>query len=260
MKLDRHSNLFSSLSGKEDTSSLTHYINKFLSVHPWAGVYEVDDSEYVSPQKQSLADKHFHPSGDCTKCSRLLYLERTMELPQEKIEPRTQAIFKLGAAMHAMIQAWFSEMDKLDGFPNLVGNEVRLFNQELNMGGYIDSIIVMPGQSDETIVEIKSINDRQFQTLSSPKQEHKLQMGCYLMERQAPSGIILYMNKNTCELKEFPIEPMDMMGVLTKWAQVRHAVAKNDPSALGYGCSAGSKEWERCPARDICYRNSKIMI
>lgn len=176
------------------------------------------------------------------------------DIPPEVFEPKTQAIFKVGSALHAMMQAWFSEMDKLDGFPNLVGNEVRLYNEELLMGGYIDSIICMPEDDFETVVELKTINDRQFQMLSAPKKEHTLQMGCYLMERKSPKGIILYINKNTCELKEFPVEPMDMMSVIMRWSRVRHAVEAGDISSLGYGCEAGSKEWERCPARDFCFR------
>lgn len=253
MKVDRFSELFSRLTD-DAPKNLTYYINRFLKVHPYAGVYEVDDSEYISPQKQDRSQKHFHPSGDCSKCARLLYYERTIELPQEEFEPQTQAIFKMGSAIHAMIQAWFAEMDKLDGFPNLVGNEVRIFNEDLLMGGYIDSILRMPGDDFDTIVEIKTINDRQFQSLSAPKADHRLQMGCYLMEMRSPKGVVLYMNKNTCELKEFVVEPIDMMGVISKWAQVRHAVAAGDPTSLGYACTRGSKQWERCPARDICFR------
>lgn len=255
MKVGKSSALFAAISEPQNDGKLIPYINRFLSVHPYAGVYEVDDSPYVSKVK-NRADAHFHPSGDCMKCARLLYFERdeSVELVDTSPDPHLQAIFKTGSAVHAMLQAWFAEMDKIDGFPSLVGNEVRIHDEEWNIGGYIDSILVMPGDDEETIIEIKTINSHQFATLAAPKSEHRMQMGCYLMVRSAQKGIVLYMNKDTSEFKEFAVGPMDMMNVLMKWSQVRHAVANGDPSPLGYGCKMGSREWERCPARSFCFR------
>lgn len=254
MKVGKTSALFAALAAG-GSKGIIPYIDKFLSVHPHAGVYEVDDRPYTSTAK-SRAEKHFHPSGDCLKCARLLYYERdeSVELAEQAIEPRLQSIFKIGSSLHAMVQAWFAEMDGLDGFPDLVGNEVRIHDKELNVGGYIDSILRMPGEDFETVVEIKTINSHQFSMLSGPKPEHRMQVGCYLMERDSPRGIVLYLNKDTGEFKEFAVEPMDMMNVVMKWSQVRHALANGDPSVLGYGCKQGSREWERCPARHLCFR------
>ena len=54
-------------------------------------------------------------------------------------------------------------------------------------------------------------------------------------------------------MKEFKVEPMDLTNVLTRWSNVRRAVASGSPVGLAYGCKPGSREWERCPARDVCF-------
>lgn len=258
MRINSSSALFDVLKGMSEQSSdgrIIPYIDRFLTVHPYAGIYQVDDSQYQSSESDPRK-KHFHPSGDCLKCQMLLYYERMCpdRLEPEVISPRLQRIFKTGTAMHSMIQSWFAAMSELDGFPTLVGNEVRVRNKDWNIGGYIDSVVKMPGSEDPVCIEIKTINTTMFKALSAPKPEHRLQVGCYIMELDSPYGIVLYIDKNTCDMKEFRVESMDMMGILSKWSEVRLAVDAEDPSKLMFGCKPGSKEWEKCPARHICHR------
>lgn len=258
MKISKTSALFSALTSASGSSEeILPYIKRFLTIHPYAGLYEVDDRPYQS----KVADpkkRHFHPSSDCMKCARLLYFERMKpdKLESEVIEPRLQTIFKIGSALHAMIQAWFVEMSGLEGFPTCVENEQRIHDEDWNIGGYIDSVVKFPGSDDEIPIEIKTMNSYRFKSLSAPLPEHKMQVGCYIMEKNAPFGIVLYVNKDDGEMKEFRVEPLDMMNVLMKWSHVRHAVANGDPSPLGFGCKKGSREWERCPARGFCFRCS----
>lgn len=259
MKIKRGSALFSAItSGEGGEGEILPYINKFLVMSPHAGLYEVDDRPYKTKEADPRK-RHFHPSGDCMKCARLLYFERAESsmLEQEMIGPKLQTIFKIGSSLHAMVQAWLMAMNGLDGFPVCVENEQRIHDEEWNIGGYIDSVVKFPDSDDEIPLEIKTINSYGFKNLSAPKPEHKLQVGCYIMEKNAPFGILLYVNKDDGEMKEFRVEPLDMMNVLMKWSQVRHAVANNDPSPLGFGCKKGSREWERCPARNFCFRRVK---
>ena len=256
MKIGKGSALFSALSASDmPDDRIIPYIEKFLTVHPHAGVYEVDDRPYVSKEADP-ARRHFHPSGDCMKCARLLYFERARpdDLEEEVIEPRLQAIFKTGSALHAMVQAWFAEMGRLDGFPDCVGSEVRIHDEGWNIGGYIDAVVRFPGADCDVPIEIKTISSYGFKSLTAPKPEHRLQVGCYIMERRSPFGIVLYINKDTCEMKEFRVEPLDMMNVLMKWSSVMHAVMDRNPAPLGFGCKPGSREWERCPARNFCFK------
>lgn len=255
MKIDKKSSLFQLVNGVEQppTDSVLWYINRFLAVHPYAGVYTVEDTEHVSRTKD-VRKKNFYPSGDTMKCERLLYWERDPEyapLLQEKPDPHLQCIFKVGSALHAMIQAWFWAWNGLDGFPRCVQNEMPLLDEGLHIGGYIDSVLIFPGTSFKIPIEIKTTNSNTFNRLSSPLAYHKLQVGCYIMELDAPFGIVLYINKDTQEFKEFKVEPFDMSPVLRRWGNVRAAVDAQDMSRLEYGCSS-LKQWEKCPAHSWC--------
>lgn len=231
------------------------YIDKWMTVHPYAGVYEVDDSEHVTTSV-GRADRHFHPSGDCLKCERLLYFERdeSCRIMDDAPEPRLQRIFKTGSALHAMVQSWFASWDGVDGFPRFVGNEVRVDDKRLNIGGYIDSVLRFPDSDHDTIIEIKTINTNSFQRLSEPLVAHKMQVGCYMASTGIPEAIVLYVDKNTSDLREFVVEPFDMADVFVKWGRVMMAVASGSPDGLQFSCKPGSKDWERCPARMVCHR------
>lgn len=258
MKLKQNDALMVALGlSRQPDDEIVPYIDRWLVEHGNAGLYEVDDRPY----NRSVADvrkTHFHPSGDCLKCPRLLYLERDPEHVsevQEDFGPKTLRIFKMGDAVHAMIQAWFAAMDSVEGYPDLVGNEYRFVDEKYNVGGFIDSVVKFPGSDAPVAIEIKSIGDYQFKLLKSPKAAHKMQVGTYIMELDAPFGIVLYMNKNTSEMKEFRVDPVDMMPVLSKWSRVRLAIEAGDITQLECGCRVGDGDdvtFKRCPAKDIC--------
>ena len=172
--------LMGALSGRRCGSEIVPYIDRFLSTHPYAGTYQVDDEPRKPKRKE-----HFHPSGDCLKCERLLYFEMVGEPVEERIEPRLQAIFKVGSALHAMIQAWLEEMGRLreagdDTWPEFLGSEVRIDYPEMNMGAYMDAVVRFPEDEQPTVIEIKTISSGAFASLAGPKPEHRQQVGCYL--------------------------------------------------------------------------------
>lgn len=256
MKVSSKSSLFDALEIKttENTGQIIPYIRKFLSIHPYAGKYVVNDDMYVS-SVVDVTKRHFHPSSDCLKCPRLMYWERHPDYAdrlEEEVSADLQSIFKMGDAVHAMIQAWFMAMNELDGFPRCIENEQRIDDKEWNIGGFIDSILQFPNIEGDIPIEIKSINDFAFGRLNEPLPAHKWQIGCYIMEKESPFGIVLYYNKNTSAMKEFRVEPMDMMPVLMNWSRVRQAVAEQNIDMLEHGCKIGSKDWEKCPAHRWC--------
>ena len=261
MKITKSSNLFDAIKPLPD-DRIIPYIEKWLVTSPNAGLYQVDDRPYKT-RNPDRATMNFHPSGDCLKCERLLYYERDVnaQLVDSPPDAGLQAIFKMGDATHAMIQAWFAAMSELTGFPQLVENEMRIEGgcfEPYGVGGYIDSVIRFPGSDAPIAIEIKSINDYGFNRLNGPKPEHRLQVGCYIAYLESPFGIVLYYNKNTSAMKEFRVEPVDLSNVLMRWANVRVAVASGSPDGLAYGCSRGTKPndktFEWCSAKDICAR------
>ena len=258
MKISKKSNLFDAVKPLPN-DQIIPYINKWLVTSPNAGLYEVDDRPHVT-KNPDRATKNFYPSGDCLKCERLLYYERDVNTPtmEEAIDAKLQSIFKIGSATHAMIQAWFAAMSELPGYPQLVENEMRVEGgcfDGYGVGGYIDSVVKFPGSDQPIPIEIKSISDYGFQKLNGPKPEHRLQVGCYIAYLEAPFGIVLYYNKNDSSMTEFKVEPVDLSNVLMRWSKVRHAIANGSMDGLICKCKIGeSKDWEWCPAKDICMR------
>lgn len=257
MKLKQDDALMSVLGlARQPEDEVIPYLDRWIREHGSAGLYEVDDRPHVSSAKD-VKHRHFHPSGDCLKCPRLMYFERDPELASEVEEDfpaKTLRIFKLGSNVHAMIQAWFAAMSPLEGYPDLVANERYFLDEQHNIAGFIDTVVRFPGSDDEVPIEHKSISNYQFSTLRGPKAAHRLQVGCYIMELGSPFGIVLYFNKDTAELKEYRVDPVDMMPTLMKWSRVRLAVEAGDISQLEWGCTCkdDDRTFKWCPAKDIC--------
>lgn len=254
MRLTKGDRLLSLLNGGAPGGTrLIPYIEAFVEGGGNADVYEVDDRPHApNPDRRHM---HYHPSGDCLKCMRLLYYERDpkTELPEEPPDLKRDLIFKTGDALHAMLQALLRRMGEREGYPSFSGAEVRVVDGSINAGGYIDAMVRFPGEDFDTVVELKTINDRNFQLLKGPKAEHAMQVGMYLAMTGLPRGIVLYINKNTCELKEFQVEPQDMQFVLMRWQAVEEALREGSPDSLGYGCERGDRTCEWCRAKGICY-------
>lgn len=101
------------------------------------------------------------------RCNRANYYMR-IQLPHDgTIDPRTQRIFNNGDHVHIRLQGYLEEMGML------ICDELPLINEEYNIQGHTDGFLDL---GDEVaILEIKSINDNQFQQLKDAKPEHKEQ-------------------------------------------------------------------------------------
>ena len=74
---------------------------------------------------------------------------------------------------HERIQNYLLEMNLL------ICDEVPLLNEEYNIQGHTDGFLDLP-EDEVAILEIKSINDNQFNQLKDAKEEHKKQGLIYL--------------------------------------------------------------------------------
>jgi len=86
---------------------------------------------------------------------------------------------------------------------HVVASEVNIDPQEI-ISGRADAII-----SDGEklyVLDIKSMNSMIFKSLSEPKEENVDQIQLYLYYFKAPKGILLYVNKDNLELKEYIID------------------------------------------------------
>ncbi len=108
-------------------------------------------------------------AGDCNRAN---YYSRTGVEADELLKPRTVRIFDNGTKVHERLQGYMLDMGLL------VMDEVPLINDEYNIQGHTDGYLDL---GDEiAILEIKSINDAQFNQLKDAKEEHKCQGLIYL--------------------------------------------------------------------------------
>ena len=106
------------------------------------------------------------------RCNRANYYMRKQYDNDGTIDPRTQRIFDNGTYTHERLQSYLIDMELLHM------DEVPLINDEYNIQGHTDGFLNL---GDEIgILEIKSINDNQFNQLKDAKEEHKKQGLIYL--------------------------------------------------------------------------------
>lgn len=145
-------------------------------------------------------------------CPRENYYKRS-GLPQKPFSPRTINIFDNGHAVHDRIQKTGKRMG------NLIMDEVPLINEEYNIQGHTDGIVIMDDLKalrvneklknedydlgiipNVKVLEIKSINDMGFNNLIEPLEKHKAQGTTYsfcLEQRR------LYLRKRYSTIKEY---------------------------------------------------------
>jgi CRISPR/Cas system-associated exonuclease Cas4 (RecB family) len=115
------------------------------------------------------------------------------------MEPRILMMFDHGDHIHQLI------MKPLLGIRGVqvVAAEVNIPPQEL-ITGRADAIL--SDGKELYVLDIKSINGQIFKSLNEPKEEHINQIQLYLHFFKQKKGILLYVNKDTQELREFPID------------------------------------------------------
>lgn len=154
---------------------------------------EIIDKFYLDKQKDRKQE-HFYIS-DAGKCSRQIFF-KFKNAPKKEMEARILRIFDHGDDIHKLImKPLFGTRDA-----HVVASEVDIPSQEI-ISGRADAII-----SDGVqlyVLDIKSINTGQFRSLIGPKEEHINQTQLYLHYFKVKKGILLYVNKDNQELKEF---------------------------------------------------------
>lgn len=106
-------------------------------------------------------------------CLRANYYMRTQAEGDGSIDPRTQRIFDNGTHVHLRLQGYLIEMGLL------MMDEVPVLEPRLNIQGHTDGLLDL-SDDEVAVLEIKSINDNQFQQLKDAKDEHKKQGLIYL--------------------------------------------------------------------------------
>jgi len=201
-------------------------------------------NKFYSNQRKDKAQHHFYIS-DAGKCGRAIFF-RFKKAPGEEIEPRVLRLFDHGDSIHRLIMKPLLSMREI----HVIASEVDIPPQEL-IRGRADAIV--SDGKELYVLDIKSINSMLFKNLAQPKEEHIDQIQLYLHYLDPKKGILLYVNKDTQELKEFLVtyNPKRVQSLLKILYDLKKKINSNIipprlPSWPDYW------ECKYCPFKEIC--------
>lgn len=156
---------------------------------------ELIDKFYLDKQKEKEQSRFY--ITDAGKCPRAVFF-KFKNAPRAEIEAKILRMFDHGDQVHQLIMRPLLSIKEI----HVVASEVNIGPQEL-ISGRADAIL--SDGKDLYVLDIKSMNSMVFKNLVEPKEDNVNQIQLYLHFFKIPRGILLYVNKDTLELKEFLI-------------------------------------------------------
>jgi len=155
---------------------------------------EIIDKFYLEKQKQRKAQTDFYIS-EAGKCPRQIFF-KLKNAPAKDLEANMLRLFDHGEHMHQLIMKSLISTRDI----HVVASEVDIAPQEL-CHGRADAII--SDGKELYVLDIKSMNSMVFKNLVEPKPENIDQIQLYLHYFNIKKGILLYVDKDRLDLKEF---------------------------------------------------------
>ena len=152
------------------------------------------DKFYLDARKEK-EQNHFYIT-DAGKCGRAVFF-KFKNAPKKQMDARMLRLFERGDYIQMQM------LNVLFGMGVVRASEINIPPQEL-ISGRADAIITL--DNELYVVDFKSMNSMIFRNLYAPKEENINQIQLYLHFFKIPKGILLYVNKDTLELKDFLVE------------------------------------------------------
>jgi CRISPR-associated protein Cas4 len=202
---------------------------------------ELIDQFYLENQRNKEQTRFY--ITDAGKCPRAVFF-RFKNAPREPVEARIMRIFEHGEHIHRNI---FNILYRLKLG---VTTEIPIPSQEI-ISGRADAILCVGNEN--YVLDIKSINSMIFRNLSAPKEENIYQLQLYLHYFDIKKGILLYIDKDQQEIKEFLVEYDQTLckGLLDKFYALKADIETNKtPQRL----PDYPRNWQcnYCQFKDIC--------
>lgn len=180
---------------------------------------ELIDKFYLDRQKDK-EQRHFYIT-DAGKCARALFF-KFKNVPRKEMEANILRLFDHGDHIHQLIMKPLLSIKEI----HVVAAEVKIPPQEL-ISGRADAII--SDGKDLYVLDIKSMNSMIFNKLTEPKEENIDQVQLYLHYFKIPKGILLYVNKDNQQLKDFIInyDKKRVFSLLTALENLKKEIDKN---------------------------------
>lgn len=202
---------------------------------------ELIDQFYLDRQRDR--EQHHFYITDAGKCGRAIFF-KFKNVPREKMEARVLRMFDHGDYIQMQI------LSILFSLGIVRASEVNIPPQEL-VSGRADAVITL--DNELYVVDFKSMNSMIFKSLTGPKDENVNQLQLYLHYFKIPKGILLYINKDTLELKEFLIQynPALSRALLE---ELKNLKIKIDKDVLPQRLPDYPQNWQcqYCQFREIC--------
>ena len=157
---------------------------------------ELIDKFYLD-RKKDREQNHFYIT-DAGKCPRSIFF-KFKNAPREEMQARVLRMFDHGDHIHQLIMKPLLSIREI----HVVASEVNIPPQAL-ISGRADAII--SDGKNLYVLDIKSMNSMIFRNLTEPKEENIDQVQLYLHYFKIPRGMLLYVNKDNQDLKEFLID------------------------------------------------------
>ena len=204
---------------------------------------ELIDKFYLDQERSKQKEQTRFYITDAGKCSRAVFF-KFKNAPKEEIEARILRMFDHGDYIHRLI------LSTLFSLGIVRSSEINIPSQRV-ISGRADAILSW--ENELYVLDIKSMNSFLFKNLVQPKQENIFQLQLYLHFFGIKKGILLYVNKDTQELKEF-IVFYDKILAEKLLKDLESLKTKIDSSIIPKRLSdyPKDKECQFCQFREIC--------
>jgi len=207
---------------------------------------ELIDEFYLENQKNREQTRFY--ITDAGKCPRAVFF-KFKNAPKEPIEARLMRIFEHGENIHRNI---FNILYRLK-----IGctTEIKIPDQEI-VSGRADAILCM--NNENYVLDIKSINSMLFRKLEQPKEENIYQVQLYMHFFGIKKGILLYVDKDQQNLKEFFLDYDENLckGLMDKFYALKTQIEEDTlPAKL----ADYPRNWQctYCQFKDICKKTKE---
>jgi len=206
---------------------------------------ELIDQFYLDREKSKNRDQIRFYITDAGRCPRSIFF-KFKKAPKEEMEARVLRMFDHGDYIHQLIMRSLIAIRDV----RVITAEVDIAPQEI-VSGRADAII--SDKKDLYVLDIKSMNSMVFKNLEEAKEENINQLQLYLHFFKIPKGILLYVNKDTQELKEFIVNynPKISEDLLKNLADLK---TKIDSNIIPARIPTYPEDWQckYCVFREVC--------
>ena len=202
---------------------------------------ELIDQFYLENQKNKDQTRFY--ITDAGKCPRAVFF-KFKNAPHEPMDAQIMRIFERGENMHRSI---FNILYRLRLG---VVTEIPIPTSEI-ISGRADAILCVGNEN--YVLDIKSINSMIFKRMTAPKEENVYQIQLYLHFFNIKKGILLYIDKDQQDMKEFFVDYDEQLcsSLLEKFQALKNQV---DANIMPARLADYPRNWQcsYCQYKEVC--------